>query len=493
MQPIMNCGSAAGALPAVCRRHLAGLFVLLSVAAIQLATVRAGHNWGDDFAQYILHGQNIATGRPYGDTGYLFNTAQPDAIGPPSYPPGYAFALSWIIRVWGLNLLAMKLEQVLFVLVLIAVTYALLRLEFHDLPAALGAALVGLMPFIASFKNNVLSDLLFVTLVYAAILAYEVSRQHRRRPAVGVIVGLLIYASYATRPLGGILVPAIALADLLADRRLNKPTIVACGLAACLVLLQLVWLPAAGYDLSLFSLTAVGPNVTGFESQLLSIWDDGISRQALWLPLDLLVGIFGMVGIWRSRRLQRPLLAADLFGIAYLIIIMLFPYAYGQGIRYLLPLLPLISVYVLRGIAGLATRRAAFATALVALVLVVSYGDSYRHFNRSPIAGPFDQAPQRAFAYVEGHTRRDAVLVSGKPRAAVLFTSRRAGCYIPQGGDDRAVMDYFRSIDAGYLLTGDGSAADTALHDLAQRHPGMFVAVWRNAGFTLYEVHYHND
>jgi hypothetical protein len=36
------------------------LFVLVNIL-----TLNSGHNWGGDFAQYILHAQNILGHRPY--------------------------------------------------------------------------------------------------------------------------------------------------------------------------------------------------------------------------------------------------------------------------------------------------------------------------------------------------------------------------------------------------------------------------------------------
>ena len=38
-----------------------------------LATIREGHDWGDDFSMYIRHAQNIAHGEPYAETGYIYN------------------------------------------------------------------------------------------------------------------------------------------------------------------------------------------------------------------------------------------------------------------------------------------------------------------------------------------------------------------------------------------------------------------------------------
>ena len=41
--------------------------LLAIITAFHVATVREGHLWGDDFAMYIHHAQNIVEGRPYAE------------------------------------------------------------------------------------------------------------------------------------------------------------------------------------------------------------------------------------------------------------------------------------------------------------------------------------------------------------------------------------------------------------------------------------------
>ena len=57
------------------------LALILAVGAFYIATIREGHLWGDDFAMYIHHAKNLASGNAYGDTGYIYNPHYPD-IGP---------------------------------------------------------------------------------------------------------------------------------------------------------------------------------------------------------------------------------------------------------------------------------------------------------------------------------------------------------------------------------------------------------------------------
>jgi hypothetical protein len=43
------------------------------VAIFYLLNLHNGHDWGGEFSMYIHHAQNLASGIPYSQTGYLYN------------------------------------------------------------------------------------------------------------------------------------------------------------------------------------------------------------------------------------------------------------------------------------------------------------------------------------------------------------------------------------------------------------------------------------
>ena len=77
-----------------------GTICILFVAVFYLSTIREGHDWGDDFSQYILHAENLASGAPYAPTRYLYNPDDP-VTGPQQYPPGFPIALAPIVWTLG--------------------------------------------------------------------------------------------------------------------------------------------------------------------------------------------------------------------------------------------------------------------------------------------------------------------------------------------------------------------------------------------------------
>src|SRR5438876_9591837 len=73
------------------------------IGLFYLATIRPGHAWGDDFAQYIHHARNLATGVPYAATGYIYNPYNP-TTGPRTYPPGLPLLLAPVVKLTALEL-----------------------------------------------------------------------------------------------------------------------------------------------------------------------------------------------------------------------------------------------------------------------------------------------------------------------------------------------------------------------------------------------------
>jgi hypothetical protein len=84
-------------------RGLLGIALLiLIIATFYIASIRRGNFWPDDYALYVHHAENIAEGRPYADTGYIYNPGAAD-YSPRAYPPVFPLLLAPIYRAYGLD------------------------------------------------------------------------------------------------------------------------------------------------------------------------------------------------------------------------------------------------------------------------------------------------------------------------------------------------------------------------------------------------------
>src|SRR5437764_14116565 len=99
---------------------------VLLVGALHLLTLRPGHEWGDDFSLYLAHARNLAEGRPYEDTGYVYNPYFP-SLSPRTYPPVFPLLLAPVYAAFGMDLMLMKAYVVLLFTAFMGVLALVLR------------------------------------------------------------------------------------------------------------------------------------------------------------------------------------------------------------------------------------------------------------------------------------------------------------------------------------------------------------------------------
>ena len=141
------------------RAWLPALLIIAAVGAFDLSTIRAGHEWGDDFALYVLHAKNIEQGTDYARTGFIFNPAYPRITW--RWPPVFPLLLAPVVRARGVDLRAMQVE----VACLFTLTLAAIALAFKsELSAGAVAAVIAIVGFNFHFwdaTDQVMADIPF--------------------------------------------------------------------------------------------------------------------------------------------------------------------------------------------------------------------------------------------------------------------------------------------------------------------------------------------
>ena len=82
--------------------YFAAIFFIFCL--LNVVTLRDGHNWGDDFSQYILHAVNLIEHRAYTEAIALDLWTV--------VPPGYPLLLSAVIYWFGINFKILKFINV---------------------------------------------------------------------------------------------------------------------------------------------------------------------------------------------------------------------------------------------------------------------------------------------------------------------------------------------------------------------------------------------
>ncbi len=132
---------------------------------VNVLTLHDGHNWGDDFAQYILHAQNIVNHHPYGDSIMV------DL--PFNYPPGFPLLLALAFKFFGMNFFAFKTINIICWIFFCLAVYGMAREEFGAEISILLLLFLLASPFFFILKQNILSDIPFVCCLYLAIYFLE--------------------------------------------------------------------------------------------------------------------------------------------------------------------------------------------------------------------------------------------------------------------------------------------------------------------------------
>jgi Dolichyl-phosphate-mannose-protein mannosyltransferase len=192
--------------PLVVPALLVGLALAVRVAAV-LATPDLP--LASDPRDYDLHARSIADGEGY----------PPAAVGGPSAfrPPGFPVPLGAVYAITGDSLTAGRLAQALVGTALVALT-GLVAFRLWGRVAALATlAVAAVYPPLVVGGLTLLTEPLFVVLELAAVAALLAARRSGRASLVAV-AGLFAGLAALTRPIGPLLLPALAAGAAAAGR-----------------------------------------------------------------------------------------------------------------------------------------------------------------------------------------------------------------------------------------------------------------------------------
>jgi hypothetical protein len=463
---------------------------VLMIAVFYAATIRRGNFWPDDYALYVHHSENLANGRAYADTGYIYNPDVAD-YSPRAYPPVFPLLLAPVYRVYGLNLQAMKLEVVgFFVLMLISVAaYWRRDLEWRWLVALV--MILGLSPIFWAFKDSVVADIPFLFFFYfTALLVRDAPREGRNWWQWAITVGLFLYLCIGTRTVG-ISVPAgMVLYECLMHRRITRFALLALLVCGAVFLLQHAFLGfgEGSYADQLHpSLTTITSNLKEYSQDFATLWTKSLGR-VFSLALFGLTTLLAGIGLRRHWDAGLSVLEAFLF--PYVLIVIVWPST--QGLRFLFPLIPFYIYLVMLGLEELKRfwplfwRRSALVSvmSLIALSYVVAFQHAAYGLIRQTDGDP---AFNDLCGFIRNNTSAGDVLVFRRSRALSLFTSRPGTVYDLQH-EDRLATE-FTKVGAKYVITSSLFEEDRhILIPFVRAHSAAFQEVYGNFDFKMYRI-----
>jgi hypothetical protein len=422
----------------------AGL-ILISLC-LGLGHLTAGHNWGGDFAQYIMQAQSLVDGTvpEFMAANRITIEESYFPLGPVAYPWGLPLLLAPLYALWGVNLLGFKLVGVaawLGVLLLLA-RYARVR---HGRSGFALLAVLALNPFLLGYLNQVASDVPFMLASTAAIMLMPGWSGPEITARRGVALGLVMAAASLLRSNGILLVIPLMFAQFIHGLESGR---FRSGLRAgwtweyawpwltfTLVYGAVTaWLPEGGSShlghFSLVTVQTIRDNLVYYFKLPLALYEGVSGRQAICLLTYPLCAV-GMLA--RVRR-DRPTL---LYIAATLGIYLLWPDSM-QGLRFLFPLLPFYLSFTTSGFQTLTDR---LAPGLRRVALGVGWGLTVyvvgalmatsvdrvvanQRQGRTAPEGPYTEVSRALFDEVRRVTKPDDHVVFFKPRVMRFLTGR---------------------------------------------------------------------
>ena len=502
------------------------LFALLvgTAALLLCSTGTNGHNWGDDFAAYIMQARALSDGTPHGFFEASRFTVEQSSYppGPAAYPWGLPVLLAPVYAAFGMNMIALKsVGMASFVLFLVA-----LWLGFRRYHSPLGflclISLFSLNPRMLAAPNEILSDVPFLLLSTVAVALIGILIVERSRLICGVcdnfLIGALIAGAFFIRTNGLLLLPVLAVAqftELARGCRMDRQRTTADGREGgslgkiseapgfpigrlCLSVIPY----ASFFGLLLAWETVLPGGGTSHVSMLRGLTPRLMIHHLFYYlllpsdffchPLVYMATIpFAVVGMVKRCR-------ADYHIVLYLALTLLLYIVWPpvQGLRFLFPIMPFYCSFLITGLEslrrGVSAGRFRSTLCLLPLCLLCACFGAYSttraykniRNNRATFSGPFTAGSREMFSFIRKATGTESTVIFFKPRAMRLMTDRKS--ILVNRIEDVSRGDYlclYRRKDAYDQI------APAAVRHLLERRAARLI--YQNSDFLIYRLNGH--
>lgn len=428
------------------------IFLILFISCLLgLLLLTYGHGWGDDFAGYLLQAQAIADGaidQFIARNTFTIENSIP-GLGPIVYPWGYPLAVAPISALSGMNLIAIKLLNLVFYILFLAVAFFLFRNRLTFLETCLFVITFAVHSSLLSSINNIGSDVLFLFLTTLTMLLIDrwiVNGVPSLNLIKGFLIGLTVFATIQTRTIGVLFIPVLLVSQLVEITKLRreqnfswKKTLETHALPYLTMIVLWVFFtrlfPAGGEgylgQLSLHNTPRLFyRNFLFYTQEILPSFLNALPYYRIIFYLMLPISIIGaLVNLKKDY-------AFVLYTFNTAVVYLLWPYT--QGLRFIYPLLPFWIYFIFRGVewiihslAGVTLRRVTRVVVTVLSLLTIAFLllDTFQSIeskieNNRQVSGPFDANNTALFKFITENAPAGSIVSFFKPRAMRLLTGR---------------------------------------------------------------------
>ena len=407
---------------------LVALLVIIC-SAVSFSVIDDGHDWRGDFAMYVEQGQallNGTTNELYELNRYCMDKSETN-LGPYLYQPGFPILLSIILLLFGLNFYAMKGLCAAALAFSIPLIFKLTRPFFRSAfyPFVIVTSVVFHASYI-TFTDSILSDLPFLFFSLLTLFLVVSGDSWRNR----LLLGFTMFFSYLIRDVGIVLLASLFVFDLHRWITMEKPKLIEKLSTYVLFMVLFVvgsFIRPAGQENHIAALFTevsweiVSGNMEYYRVLMTRYFYLGDHPSLLFYPMLTLM-LFGAVSIFRK--------APHLVLYVILTLIILFIWPYKQGVRFLFPILPFLTLFAVKGLEMIIPSnfrnwtRIAVASWLLSATYFSS-SDIIEYAKRDTNLCYTDEM-KSVYAVVSSEVPKEEVVVHYYPRVFRLFTGRNA-------------------------------------------------------------------
>lgn len=448
------------------------------------------HDWGGDFAMYIKQAQNIIAGVPQTDNNYIFNPENA-VLGPKTYPVGFPLILAPFYASSGNDISAfidlMAVLSMLFGMMI----FVLLRDRIHWGIALIVAVGITYHTTLLFFKREVMADIPFALFALLGLIMLDKKKW--------LLAGLSMLIAVLTKSIGVSLLLATGFIlfwqqSKSSDRSLRsiarKPIskLLALVAASYFLVNNVVFQTASseGYSnvWSNFELTtAVSNNFNYYFEFLRWFLFDSISEKTTGTVATGIFLVLSLIG-WIITSIKK-LGAFEAWFPIYILVLLAYPY-HASGLRFLLPIIPLLFLYTATIFGSLNSKLRPALVLLVAIPFLFTYQRSTDLIKDWPesVDGPQSASAVAMFDFVKNETEPESAFLFNKPRVLALYTDRASignGRYQSQ----ESLINQLDSIPVDYLIHAD-ALWNPGLDTLLQEQKTRTELVYDSLGFKVF-------
>lgn len=490
------------------KKYFIPIGIILLALALAFSLLTKDHDWGDDWAAYLMQSIAITKGETQEFLARNTFTMRESTrfFGPDAYPWGLPAMLTPFVLACGpLNVFCLKFINLIFFALFLWGFYAFLARRLPVLEACLLLAVFAVSPVLLQFNDLIQSDIPFLFFsTLALLLIEEIILQDDNplgSPRKNIWLGVILFFSFFVRTNGILLVATLFLTQIYLYWRtrprlaLDLKRILTIGLIPYLVfglltLINLVLFPAGEGShfehLSVLSLSILLTNLFSYIA-MPSLFFASLPQSMIVYGLTLPFFLGGMI-----LNHKRDIHLIIYFILSYALFIV---WPEQQGIRFLFPLLPFFVYFVYRGMTATSfalTKKyqrlgqglaRGFWVIVILLFAWTSFGLALDNLEqgRGPYDNVFDPVSLEMFKFVRQNTPVDAVVAFYKPRVLRLFTNRDTLMI--------ETCDALPKADYVVLRKSRGAIDQVAPGDVDTCNPSLQLnKIFDNEKFVIYEI-----